>query len=118
MSANLPDLSPCPFCGEPATFEQVDNGGHIGDLRWSAGCNTDGCIGQQSLVTFPRRRDVAAAWNRRATQPRACAQGEDAKDFDTWYSQAMWGNESFEEGCRRAWNAALAKGPDSGVGEG
>jgi hypothetical protein len=29
--------------------------------------------------------------------------------FDEWYSNAIWGNEDFKEGCRRAWNASRGK---------
>jgi hypothetical protein len=28
--------------------------------------------------------------------------------FDEWYDGAIWGNEDFRAGCRRAWDAALA----------
>lgn len=28
--------------------------------------------------------------------------------FDEWYDAAHWGNEDFRDGCRRAWEAALA----------
>ena len=27
--------------------------------------------------------------------------------FEEWYDNAIWGNEDFKQGCRRAWNAAI-----------
>ncbi|MCR4297232.1 MAG: Lar family restriction alleviation protein [Gallionella sp.] len=56
-------LEPCPFCGCPAEFE------HLEDGRWSVGCvegDHDLCIGYQTLTTFSRQTEAAAAWNKRA----------------------------------------------------
>ena len=33
----------------------------------------------------------------------------DSLTFDEWYSSAIWGNEDFKEGCRRAWNASMGQ---------
>lgn len=58
-------LLPCPFCGAPATLETIESKASPGDLRFSAGCNTEDCIGYQSVITFARRGEAATAWNRR-----------------------------------------------------
>ena len=63
-------LKPCPFCGGPADFEQVER---LGIDTWSVGCRAtkdddpDECIAQQFLMTFTRKVEAAAAWNKRAT---------------------------------------------------
>lgn len=64
-------LKPCPFCGGPAAFEEVDNKGYV---AWSVGCRADQidpdgdeCIAQQFLMTFTRKTEAAQAWNKRTT---------------------------------------------------
>jgi hypothetical protein len=59
-------LLPCPFCGGPATLEEIK----LGDVsNWSVGCvEHDGeplCMGYQSLTQFARKCEAVAAWNRR-----------------------------------------------------
>jgi Restriction alleviation protein Lar len=59
-------LKPCPFCGGVAAMEEVDNGFH--GSSFTVGCTADDeghCMGYQSLTTFARRSDAAAAWNKR-----------------------------------------------------
>jgi hypothetical protein len=41
----------------------------MGSVRKSAGCNTEGCQGYQSTVTFATHREAAAAWNTRSAKP-------------------------------------------------
>ena len=62
---NHDSLLPCPFCGGEAVIEEVNYGEEIGGCRKSAGCNTEGCQGYQSLVTFSTYREAAEAWNKR-----------------------------------------------------
>jgi len=56
-------LLPCPFCGAPGVLE------HAGE-HWSVGCFEEGaegeCIVYISRITFARKTDAIAAWNRRA----------------------------------------------------
>lgn len=62
-------ILPCPFCGGPASIEEVDNNGR---WKFSVGCSTDGngasdfCMGYQSLTTFSTRHEAVEAWNKRA----------------------------------------------------
>lgn len=65
ISSKEQSLLPCPFCGAPATLETIESKASPGDLRFSAGCNTEDCIGYQSVITFARRGEAATAWNRR-----------------------------------------------------
>lgn len=64
MSDKARTLLPCPFCGGEASFEAVEQSLGGG---WSVGCSDeDGhCYGYQSLQTFARKAEAAAAWNRR-----------------------------------------------------
>lgn len=66
-------LLPCPFCGGEAVFEQCE--GKADEYRWSVGCVTPMeyrpgidflCYGNQSMNTYPRKKDAAEAWNKRA----------------------------------------------------
>ncbi len=59
-------LSPCPFCGGPADYEEIPMG--LGHAIWSVGCASDetDCIGYQMLAHFSRKCEAAAAWNTRA----------------------------------------------------
>ena len=61
------ELKQCPFCGGEADIEETSFMEHA---TFSVGCrNMDGpdeCIGQQSLLTFARKSEAIAAWNRRA----------------------------------------------------
>lgn len=59
-----PTLLPCPFCGGEAAIEEIDG---FSGVRKSAGCNTEGCFGFQSMTTFETRAEAVKAWNRRAT---------------------------------------------------
>ncbi len=62
-------LKPCPFCGGDALYEQ-DRSESPKNLRWSAGCRVETCMGYMG-PTFPRRKDAAEAWNRRAPDAEA-----------------------------------------------
>lgn len=64
-SANT-QLKPCPFCGGKAVYESVLVDRAVDENRWGVGCSQEECIGFQWMQTFPRKRDAAAAWNRRA----------------------------------------------------
>jgi len=71
--SELPPLKPCPFCGGKASYEEFEG-------TWSVGCedvDSNGievvCIGFQSLTTFARKIDAAAAWNRRPDDKRGNA---------------------------------------------
>jgi hypothetical protein len=57
----------CPFCGEAADLEEVDEHSSVepSAVRFSVGCATEDCFGSQSMVSFPRRIDAITAWNRR-----------------------------------------------------
>jgi hypothetical protein len=51
-------------------------------VRWSVGCKApegevDGhpCIGYMSVMTYPRRRDAATAWNKRAVSASGDSNG-------------------------------------------
>lgn len=57
------ELLACPFCGEDATFEEVD---HEGKNWWSVGCRDEDCYGWQSMKCWARKTDAAKGWNRRA----------------------------------------------------
>jgi hypothetical protein len=60
-------LLPCPWCDGPAVMEEVEDNVR-GEIRFSVGCNNydaGECMGYQSLTTFARRSEAAAAWNRR-----------------------------------------------------
>jgi hypothetical protein len=63
-------LKPCPWCGGPVEFEQI-NMGDTGNVRWSIGCNDAEaeCFGFQSLTSFARKEDAAGAWNKRLYIP-------------------------------------------------
>lgn len=62
------ELKPCPFCGGEADIEETSFMEHA---TFSVGCRSmegpDECIGQQSLLTFARKSEAIAAWNRRAS---------------------------------------------------
>lgn len=69
----LPAIKPCPFCGGPATIEEVEAKASItpGAVRFSVGCSEEGdgadlCMGYQSLTTFNTRHEAVEAWNKRA----------------------------------------------------
>ncbi len=75
MTAENLSLLPCPFCGGEAVFEEVKARADEG-VRWSVGCVTPEnhmpwrdalCHGNQSMNTYPRKKDAAEAWNRRLT---------------------------------------------------
>jgi len=68
-------------CGEGSWFPFVCKFGWTGDLLSKLGTG---------------RHAVFAA-----AQP-----APETLTFDEWYSSAIWGNEDFKEGCRRAWNAS------------
>lgn len=55
-------LLACPFCGGPAVIEETDLSGNV---RKSAGCNTEHCQGYQSTMTFATHREAIEAWNKR-----------------------------------------------------
>ncbi len=65
MTEDRLQLFPCPFCGGPAAFEEVR---HALGASWAVGCaNADeDCVATQSIATFSRRSEAAAAWNKRA----------------------------------------------------
>jgi len=56
-------LLPCPFCG--SNDVQIEESELLGDVRKSAGCNTEHCQGYQSMLTFATRREAIKAWNTR-----------------------------------------------------
>jgi hypothetical protein len=65
-------LSPCPFCGGEATFEEIAGRSAPEEIRWSVGCKSSegqttgiACIGYMSVMTYARRTDAAKAWNSR-----------------------------------------------------
>jgi len=69
--ADLPQILPCPFCGDPASVEEVEAKSSVGSaVRFSVGCSegdgADLCMGYQSLTTFNRRGEAIEAWNKRA----------------------------------------------------
>lgn len=58
----LPNPKPCPFCGSTHVSFQV-----VQTLRYcSAICETCGALGPNG----PSKKCAAAAWNRRADQPK------------------------------------------------
>lgn len=71
----LPPVKPCPFCGSPATVEEIEAGASIRPdaVRFSVGCNESGeeadmCMGYQSLTSFNTRHEAVDAWNRRTKE--------------------------------------------------
>lgn len=66
--ADLVELKPCPFCGQPAALEHLENG------QWSIGCGDDQeCVGWMIGSTYARQSEAIAAWNTRHPDPKALA---------------------------------------------
>lgn len=61
------ELLACPFCGGPATIEETELAGNV---RKSAGCNTEHCQGYQSTLTFATHREAIEAWNKRSVEEK------------------------------------------------
>lgn len=76
----MSELLPCPFCGGPASIENV-KGKAVDELRRSAGCDNEECHGYMSMQTYPRIADAVKAWNTRHPEP-AQAQVTDADLYE------------------------------------
>src|SRR6185369_17890646 len=89
-------LLPCPFCGGDALYEQDRSDGPR-SLRWSAGCRVETCMGYMG-PTFPRRKDAAEAWNKRAAHSKG----------DAWKEAALFFNncENAYDESMRLWRRA------------
>lgn len=64
------ELKPCPFCGAPATMEEIE---FAGNIRKSAGCTTEFCMGYQSSQTYSTHKEAIEAWNKRMPDNHAIA---------------------------------------------
>lgn len=62
------ELLPCPWCGKGASVEEYSQPMR-GEIVFSCGCDTEECLGFQSLTSFDRRIDAIKAWNTRPTPP-------------------------------------------------
>lgn len=94
-SGEPPQLLPCPWCGGPASIEETPASATEG-VRFSVGCDdTDEaeCMGYQSLTTFARRSEAAAAWNKRA--PQQASEGK-------W--RVSLATDTIELLCKPDWN--------------
>jgi hypothetical protein len=69
------DLLPCPFCGGEASYEDIPLDHDVDEHRWGVGCRAEECIGFQWMMTFARKRDAAAAWNKRPVQDSPLSTG-------------------------------------------
>lgn len=56
-------MKPCPKCGGDGMLDDASD--FLGDARWTAVCQTEGCIGLDT--NFPTQAEAIAAWN--ATRP-------------------------------------------------
>jgi hypothetical protein len=83
-------LRKCPFCGGEADYEQVGSFAMREGCAWSVGCRDEACIGFQSVTTFARKAEAAAAWNTRTAPQWQPIEG--AETFDT---VRAWCDETF-----------------------
>ncbi len=62
-SAPMPELKPCPFCGEEAErTEKTDDG------LYGVRCHNPYCIGRDIFPAFYVKKNAIKAWNRRANE--------------------------------------------------
>lgn len=121
MSADTPDLAPCPFCGAGQTVIHVNRGTWTG-MGWSEPVSVEvrhWCAevpGQPSRLIARVGRDekaAIAAWNRRAPAPAPPSdwdlRGMLAARLSCWHR--LTGSESDElVALARSWGAPAASG--------
>lgn len=101
------DLLACPFCGGPATIEETEL---LGDVRKSAGCNTEYCQGYQSTQTFSTRREAIAAWNCRAYDASIGAKWKANSSLEEWFPFSAQKLKTCEAELGRAATTAVKLG--------
>lgn len=64
------ELKPCPFCGDEALIDRVDEGA---DYRpwywWTVHCSNRDCVCDALCHEYEAEAEAIAAWNTRADEP-------------------------------------------------